>query len=135
MFAIENEAQSPHFGNLFVNPSGSRIAHTHYIGGKTYLFINDTMTGKLLRKSGASQVSKGTPTAQNLDVPRVDIDLLYWSVDEGLLTTNPLVRIRLPNRRRKSRPIMNLAEQANLLDAATPHLRQTVIGALDGQLY
>lgn len=93
------------------------------------------MTGKLLRKSGASQVSEGTPTAQNLDFPRVDIDLLYWAVDEGLLTTNPLVRIRLPNRRRKSRPIMNLAEQANLLDAAAPHLRQTVIGALDGQLY
>lgn len=50
MFAIEDEEQSPNIGNLFVNPSGSRIAHTHYIGGKTYLFINDTMTGKLLRK-------------------------------------------------------------------------------------
>lgn len=50
MFAIEDEAQNPNFGNLFVSPSGSQIAHTHYIGGKTYLFIHDTTMGKPLRK-------------------------------------------------------------------------------------
>lgn len=51
MFDIEDEAQSPNFGNLFVSPSGSQIGYTHYIGGKTYLLIHDTTPGKLLWKT------------------------------------------------------------------------------------
>jgi hypothetical protein len=51
IFAIDDETQNPNFGNLFVSPSGSQIAHTHYIGGKTYLFVHDTATGKLLLKT------------------------------------------------------------------------------------
>jgi integrase len=71
-----------------------------------------------------------TDTTLNRDI-EVLRHLLYWAVDEGFLTTNPLARIRLPRQRRKPRPIMSLAEEAKLLDAAAPHLRQIVIGALD----
>ena len=56
---------------------------------------------------------------------------LYFAVDEGFLTANPLTRIRLPRQRRKPRPIMSLAEEAKLLVAASPHLRQIAIAALD----
>jgi integrase len=57
--------------------------------------------------------------------------LLYWAVDEGFLTANPLARIRLPKTRRKPRPILTQVEEAKLLDAAAPHLRQIIIAALD----
>jgi integrase len=57
--------------------------------------------------------------------------LLYWAVDEGFITANPLARVRLPKQRRKPRPILGLAEEAKLLDAAAPHLRQIIVAALD----
>jgi len=57
--------------------------------------------------------------------------LLYWALDEGFLATNPLTRIRLPKQRRKPRPIMSLTEEDKLLVAASPHLRQIAIAALD----
>jgi integrase len=57
--------------------------------------------------------------------------LLYWAVEEGFLTANPLARIHLPKVRRKPRPIMSLAEEARLLQAASPHLRPIAIAALD----
>ncbi len=57
--------------------------------------------------------------------------LLYWAVDEGFLAANPIARVRLPKQRRKPRPILSLAEEAKLLDAAAPHLRQLIVAALD----
>lgn len=73
---------------------------------------------------------KLTETTLNRDI-EVLRHLLYWAVDESFLTSNPLARIRLPKQRRKPRPILNLAEEAKLLDAAAPHLRQLIIGSLD----
>ena len=57
--------------------------------------------------------------------------MLFWAVDEGFLTANPLTRMRLPKPRRKPRPILSLAEEDKLLGAAAPHLRAIVIAALD----
>jgi integrase len=71
-----------------------------------------------------------TETTLNRDI-EVLRHLLYWAVDEGFLAANPLARIRLPKQRRKPRPILNLAEEAKLLDSAAPHMRQLIIGALD----
>jgi integrase len=71
-----------------------------------------------------------TETTLNRDI-EVLRHLLYWGVDEGFLAANPLARIRLPKQRRKPRPILNLAEETKLLDAAAPHLRQIVVAALD----
>jgi integrase len=69
-------------------------------------------------------------TTLNRDV-EVLRHLLYWAVDEGFLTTNPVARIHLPRQRRKPRPIMNVAEEAKLMAAASPHLRPIIIAALD----
>lgn len=74
-----------------------------------------------------------TETTLNRDI-EVLRHLLYWAMDEGFLTTNPLARIRLPRQRRKPRPILSLAEEAKLLDAAAPHLRNLIIAALDSGL-
>ena len=71
-----------------------------------------------------------TETTLNRDI-EVLRHLLYWAMDEGFLIANPLARIRLPKQRRKPRPILSLAEEAKLLDAAAPHLRHLIIAALD----
>lgn len=71
-----------------------------------------------------------TETTLNRDI-EVLRHLLYWAMDEGFLAANPLARIRLPKQRRKPRPILNLAEEAKLLDAAAPHLRHLITAALD----
>ena len=71
-----------------------------------------------------------TETTLNRDI-EVLRHLLYWAMDEGFITANPLARIRLPRQRRKPRPILSFEEEVKLLSAAAPHLRQIVIGALD----
>jgi len=56
---------------------------------------------------------------------------LYWAVDEGILVANPLRRMPLVRERRKPRVVMSVAEEAKLLQAASPHLRSIIIAALD----
>jgi integrase len=79
------------------------------------------------RRKEKPQLSEATLN-RDIEVLR---HLLYWALDEGFLTTNPLTRIRLPKQRRKPRPIMSLAEEDKLLAAASPHLREIAIAALD----
>jgi integrase len=57
--------------------------------------------------------------------------ILFWAVDEGLLLTNPLSRMRLERERKRKRPVMSLDEEELLLQAAAPHLRPILITALD----
>jgi len=71
-----------------------------------------------------------TETTVNRDIECLR-HLLYWAVDEGWLAANPIARIRLERERRKKRPVLSLAEEALLLPAASPHLRDITIVALD----
>jgi integrase len=71
-----------------------------------------------------------TETTLNRDV-EVLRHLLYWAVDEGFLTTNPLARIRLVRGRRKPRPVMSVEEETKLIPASAPHLAPIIIAALD----
>jgi len=93
----------------------------------------DRISKPAVREYRAARV-KAKPTLTETTLNR-DIEvlrhLLYWSVDEGFLSTNPLARIRLPRQRRKPRPILGLTEETKLLDAAAPHLRHLIIAALD----
>ncbi len=43
--------------------------------------------------------------------------ILFWAVDEGLLPTNPLSRMRLERERKKKRPVLSLPEEELLLTA------------------
>jgi integrase len=56
--------------------------------------------------------------------------ILYWAVDEGLLLTNPLTRLRLVRERRVKRSVLSIREEAMLLDAAPEHLRRMIVAAL-----
>jgi integrase len=71
-----------------------------------------------------------TETTVNRDV-EVLRHLLYWAVDEGFLTVNPLARIRLVRGRRQPRPVMSLDEETKLIKAAASHLAPIIIAALD----
>lgn len=71
-----------------------------------------------------------TETTVNRDIECLR-HLLYWAVDEGLLAANPIARIRLERERRKKKPVLSLAEEMLLLPAASPHLRDITIVALD----
>jgi integrase len=81
-------------------------------------------------RTARHKTKKLTDTTLNRDI-EVLRHLLYWAVDEGFLTANPIARVRLPKQRRKPRPILSLTEEAKLLDAAAPHLRQLIVAALD----
>ena len=71
-----------------------------------------------------------TETTVNRDIECLR-HLLYWAVDEGILSANPIARIRLERERRKKKPVLNREEEALLLPAASSHLRSIVIVALD----
>jgi integrase len=57
--------------------------------------------------------------------------ILFWAVDEGLLSTNPLSRVRMTRERKKPRFVLSVAEEELLLQSAAPHLRAIVVAALD----
>src|SRR5947209_1725653 len=71
-----------------------------------------------------------TETTVNRDIECLR-HLLYWAVDEGILAANPIARIRLERERRKKKPVLSSEEESRLLPAASPHLRDIVIVALD----
>jgi integrase len=71
-----------------------------------------------------------TETTVNRDIECLR-HLLYWAVDEGFLTANPIARIRLERERRKKKPVLSLDEETLLLSASAPHLRDITTFALD----
>ena len=76
------------------------------------------------------QQKRITETTVNRDLG-VLRHLLFWSVDEGLLASNPLTRLRLVPERRAPKPVLTVAEERRLLAAASAHLRDLIVMALD----
>ena len=57
IFDIENEpGMGSNFRNLFISPTGAKIGYMKVCGGKPYLFLHETSTGKLLRKMDMSRM-------------------------------------------------------------------------------
>jgi hypothetical protein len=57
IFDIEGENGSSNFRDLFVSPSGSKIGHINNLGGKWYIILHDTATGKLLLKMDLTPIA------------------------------------------------------------------------------
>ncbi len=57
--------------------------------------------------------------------------ILFWAVDEGYLSANPLARVPMVRSRRKPRLILSVTEEEKLLAAAAPHLRDMIVASLD----
>lgn len=57
--------------------------------------------------------------------------ILYWAVDNSLLLSNPLVRMRMVRERRKKRRVLSVADEALLLSGCTKYFRPIVTMAVD----
>jgi hypothetical protein len=57
IFDIEGENGTSNFRDLFVSPSGSKIGHINSLGGKWYIILHDTATGKLLLKMDLTPIA------------------------------------------------------------------------------
>lgn len=73
---------------------------------------------------------KLTETTVNRDLECLR-HILFWAVDEGLLISNPLARMRMERERKRKRPVVSLAEEEQLLFSASQHLRRILIAAFD----
>lgn len=99
-----------------------------YFGNHEIGYINKAVISKY-RSFRHSQKTL-TETTINRDVECLR-HLLYWAVDQGILPTNPLARLRLEKPRRKKRPVMSVADEQRLMLAAAPHLQKIVVCGLD----
>lgn len=57
--------------------------------------------------------------------------VLFWAMDEGLISINPFARLRMVRERRKKRAVLSVADEIKLLLACAIHLVPIVILALD----
>jgi integrase len=99
-----------------------------YFGETTIGRIYRSMTDDYRRERHAEKNVTDTTINRDLEVLR---HILYWAVDEGFLSANPVGRMRLVTERGKPRLILSLTDERLLLAAAAPHLRQIIILALD----
>jgi integrase len=90
--------------------------------------IHKAMAAEYRRRRHAEKAVTDTTINRDLEALR---HILFWAVDDGLLTANPLSRLRLVPERRKPRSILGFEEEEQLLAAAAPHLRQIIVAALD----
>ena len=90
-----------------------------------------------ISKNDALRYRKARMAEKNLTHTTVNRDLevlrhiLYWAVDERIIFSNPLNRLRLERERRKRRPVMSPPEERRLVAASAPHLERIIATALD----
>lgn len=90
--------------------------------------IHKAMTVDYRKRRHAAKAVTDTTINRDLESLR---HILFWAVDEGLLATNPLSRMRLTPERRKPRSVLGVDEEAKLLGGAATHLHPIVVMALD----
>lgn len=79
------------------------------------------------KRRSAKQISDATVN-RDLSVLR---HILYWGVDESILISNPLTRLRLVRERKIKRLVVSVEEEGKLLPHASEHLQRIIIAALD----
>jgi integrase len=89
--------------------------------------IHKSMAADYRRRRHSKKKLTDTTINRDLEALR---HILFWAVDEGFLTANPLGRLRLVPERRKPRSVLSLEEERKLLTAAAPHLRDIIIASL-----
>jgi integrase len=92
------------------------------------LRLTKPLTDEYRRQRLANKAIKDATVNRDLSVLR---HILYWGVDEQILVSNPLARLKMARERRMKRQVLSLAEEQSLLAAAAPHLRNMIIAALD----
>jgi len=120
----------------FVKKTNAGIFHTGRL-----VFVNEffgNMPVRTITKNTVAEYRQARKTKNpqlkdstlNRDVGVVR-RILYWALEQGLITTNPVARIGMVRERRVKKPILSLAHENLILAVAKPHLRDMVIAALD----
>jgi integrase len=99
-----------------------------YFGAMPIGRIHKSMATDYRRRRHSAKTVTDTTINRDLEALR---HILFWAVEEGILTANPLKDLHLTPERRKPRSILGLDDEASLLSAAAPHLRSIIVMALD----
>ena len=91
------------------------------------LHINTSALRKYRQERNREKTLTAATVNRDLSVLR---RVLYWGVEEGYLSSNPVGRLRMERERRTKRPVMSLREEQLLLAAAPPHLQRIILCAL-----
>jgi integrase len=91
------------------------------------LHINVSAIRKYRQERHAEKPLTAATVNRDLSVLR---RILYWSVEEGFLSSNPVGRLHMERERRTKRPVMSLREEHLLLAASPEHLQRIITCAL-----
>jgi integrase len=91
------------------------------------LHINTSAIRKYRQERNSEKTLTAATVNRDLSVLR---RVLYWGVEEGYLSSNPLGRLRMERERRTKRPVMSVREEKLLLAASPEHLRRIILCAL-----
>jgi integrase len=125
------------FGELAALFIGSGMGKPHSIDRMKHLLPFFTDIPLLhINASAIRKYRQERHREKQLTVATVNRDLsvlrrvLYWGVEEGYLSSNPLGRLRMERERRTKRPVMSLREEQLLIAAAPEHLQRIILCAL-----
>ena len=134
-------ASDPHitFGDLadkFVESGSARKHHKYHLKFLRPYFAEFAALRitKSLAEEFRSARKQGNPAIKDATINRdlsVLRHILYWAVDDQLIASNPLARMRMARERRTRRQVLSVAEENSLLRAAKNHLHGMIIAALD----
>jgi integrase len=91
------------------------------------LHINVSTIRKYRQERHAEKTLTVATVNRDLSVLR---RVLYWGVEEGYLSSNPVGRFRMERERRTKRPVMSVREEQLLLAASPEHLQRIITCAL-----
>ncbi len=91
------------------------------------LHINTSAIRKYRQERNSAKTLTAATVNRDLSVLR---RVLYWGVEEGYLSSNPLGRLRMERERRTKRPVMSVREEQLLLTASPVHLQRIILCAL-----
>lgn len=125
------------FGELAALFIGSGMGKPHSLDRLTHLvpFFAD-MPLLHINTSAIRRYRQERHKEKTLTVATVNRDLsvlrrvLYWGVEEGYLSSNPVGRLRMERERRTKRPVMSIREEQLLLAASPEHLQRIILCAL-----
>jgi integrase len=91
------------------------------------LDINTSAIRKYRQERNKQRTLTAATVNRDLSVLR---RVLYWGVEEGYLSANPLGRLRMERERRTKRPVMSIREERLLIAASPEHLKRIILCAL-----
>lgn len=125
------------FGELTARFIGSGMGKPHsldrlkhllpFFADMPLLHINSSAIRKYRQERHEQKKLTAATVNRDLSVLR---RVLYWGVEEGYLSSNPVGRLRMERERRTKRPVLSLREEHLLLAASPEHLQRIILCAL-----